>query len=155
MVFIPWSVHLSWPLSPAAVAPCWCFHVWMLHAVAWCHSAEKVKQHSVTQLHRGDNLQLQNPIWKNVVMATAANAMVASFLSSDGAPRKLWFFYTCCIQHVVTFEHRVIFYRTMESECWRKMVKYPPLEENNLLSCTIFRSFVGVKVLYFFIKNKK
>lgn len=46
---LPWSVHLSWPLSPAAVAPCCCSHVWMLRAAVLCHSGE---EESVVQPQR-------------------------------------------------------------------------------------------------------
>lgn len=43
---IPWSVHLSWLLSPTAAAPCCCFHVWTPRAVVWCHSAKTEKPQS-------------------------------------------------------------------------------------------------------------
>lgn len=125
-VLIPWSVHLFCPPSPAAVAPCWCFLVWMLHAVVWCHSAEKVKQHWVIQLHRGEKLPTAAPRMKEMMWMHRMCLLVSSHLVSQiyvltvGSPS-------------YALEDNMVFLSTEG-----KMTKYPPLEENNQFSCTIF-----------------
>lgn len=50
-------MRLSWPLSPAAVAPCCCSHVWTLRAAEWCRSVQTGNQNNKI-LNTHSNLKL-------------------------------------------------------------------------------------------------